>query len=421
MKRNSPQLLAGLDVGSAMVRLAVGELKVLDPAEGREELCMLGAAEAPSGGVHKGTISSIEDVVSSISAVLERAERMVGVPIESVTVGVSGLHVIAQASKGVVAVSKADNEITAADVERAVEASRAIATPLNYEVLHVLPKVFNIDGQGNIKDPTGMTGIRLEVDTQIILGSAAQIKNLTKAVYRAGLNIDDVVLGILATAEAVLTHRQKEIGVILINLGLSTTSLAVFEEGDVIHLSILPLGSGHITNDLALGLRTSVDIAEAVKMEYGDCTPAAISKREELDLFELGSPEHELVKRQYVSEITEARIEEILRKVDAELIRLKRSGLLPAGVVFTGGGAKLPGLLKVAKRVLRLPAILGYPLSIQSVSEKINDLGFATAVGLVKWGTLDLGGELRHGGAPAWRSVSSVSRRLKQWMKALLP
>lgn len=422
MKKHHNQLIAGLDIGSAAVRLVVGQRTERAGDASANELHILAAAEAPAAGMHKGTINSIEDVVSSVSSCLERAERMVGVPIESAWVGISGLHIMAQTSRGVVAVSKADSEITEDDVERAVEASRSIATPLNYEVLHVLPRSFTIDGQANIKDPVGMTGIRLEVDSQIIMGSSSQIKNLSKAVYRTGLNIEDLVLAILATSEAVVTPRQKELGVVVVNIGLSTTSLAVFEEGDILYTGILPIGSEHITNDIAIGLRTTIDIAEAVKVQYGDCEPREISKREEIDLLELGAPDHELVKKQYISEIIEARVEEILQKIDGELGRIKRSGLLPAGVVLTGGGAKLPGLVPAVKKYLRLPAVLGYPLHITSVSDKVNDLSYATAVGLVQWGNLMLeNGYGGHSKGGPTRSVGAAGAQLRKWFKALLP
>lgn len=423
MRKEQYNLIAGLDIGSSSIRLVVGQLVPRDESGREMELQILGAAEAPSVGVHKGIISSIEDVVSSVSVCLENAERMVGVPLSSVWVGISGLHIISQNSKGVIAVSKADNEIAEEDVSRSIEASRAIATPLNYEVLHVLPKSFSIDGQGKIKDPVGMTGIRLEVDAQIILGSSSQIKNLTKAVYRTGLNIEDLVLSILATAEAVLTPRQEEVGVAVVNIGVSTTSLVVFEEGDILHTAILPIGSEHITNDIAIGLRTTIDIAEAVKIEHGDCTPGEVSKREEIDLFDLGAPEHEIVKKQYVSEIVEARVEEILHKVDQELQRIKRNGLLPSGIVLTGGGAKLPGLIEMSKKHLRLPAVLGYPLNVTSVTDKVNDLGFSTAVGLVKWGS-NLQGKghgTSHGDRGTLRKVNQAGSQIKKWIKTLIP
>lgn len=421
MRKNSQNLITGLDIGSSAIRIVVGQM--INQESENPELQILGAASVPSAGVHKGVINSIEDVVSSVSACLEAAERMVGVPIGSAWVGISGLHIISQHSKGVVAVSKGDNEISQEDVIRAVEASRAIATPLNYEVLHVLPKSFGIDGQGNVKDPVGMTGIRLEVDSQIILGSASQIKNLTKAVYRTGLSIEDLVLGILASAEAVVTERQKEIGVLVVNIGVSTTSLVVFEEGEIIHTAILPIGSEHITNDIAIGLRTSIDIAEAVKVECGDCTPGQVGKREEVDLASFGAPETEMVKKQYLSEIIEARMEEILQKVDGELNRIKRSSLLPSGVVFTGGGAKLVGLTELAKKQLRLPAVLGYPLNVSSVTDKVNDLSFSTAVGLVKWGSLMQSSgwtESKNRGG-GFKSVSKAGSQIKKWMKTLIP
>lgn len=414
-KTHKRKLIAGLDIGSTAVRMAVGQILVRDEAGGDQELQILGAAEVPSEGVNKGAISSIEDVVSVISASYEKTERIVGMPIDSVWLGVSGLHIIAQNSKGVVAVSKADNEIGEEDVTRSLEAARAISTPLNYEVLHVLPKVFSVDGQTGIKDPVGMTGVRLEVDAQIILGASAQIKNLTKAVYRSGLEIEDLVLSILATSEAALTHRQKDLGVLMVDLGGSTTSIAVFEGGDIVHTAILPIGSEHITNDIAIGLRTSIEIAERVKIQYGDCFSEPVSKRDEIDLAELGGSEREIVKKKYLSEIIEARVEEIMYKIDQELRKVQRNGLLPAGVVFSGAGAKLPGLVEMAKKNLRLPATLGYPLNISSVTDKINDLGFVGAVGLVKWGSMM--GVRTKVMRESWQPLDLV----KGWVKNLLP
>jgi cell division protein FtsA len=416
MKKGQWNLISGLDIGSNSVRMAVGQL--VEKEQGNTELQILGMAEFSSDGVQKGSVNSIEDVVSSISACLERVERMVGVPVDSVWVGISGLHILSQASKGVVAVSKANSEITEEDINRAIEAARSIATPLNYEVLHVLPKHYSVDGQIGIKDPTSMTGVRLEVDTQIILGSSSQIKNLTKAVYRAGLDIEDLVLSIIATAETVVTKRQKELGVMVVNLGGSTTGMAVFEEGEIIHTAVIPVGSQQITNDIAMGLRVSVDIAERVKIEYGDCRHDLISKDDEIDLFDAGAPDHEILKKKFLSEIISARVEEVLQKVDDELRKIQRSGLLPAGVVFTGAGAKLPGLVDLAKKVLRLPSNLGYPLNIVSVTDKVNDLGFATAIGLVKWGGEMHGSRVSGHGA---RKVSNFFGQFKKWLKAVIP
>lgn len=424
MAKAKNNLIASLDIGSSMVRMAVGQLVFNGYNDSQPDMQILGATEVLAEGMHKGAISSIEDVVSSISSCLEKMERTVGMPIDTVWVGVSGLHIMSQNSKGVVAASKADSEISEADVVRALEAARAISTPLNYEVLHVLPKRFSVDGQTGIKDPVGMTGIRLEVDAQIVLGASAQIKNLTKAIYRSGLEIEDLVLSILATSEAALTNRQKDLGVVIVDLGSSTTSLAIYEEGEILHSAILPIGSGSITNDIALGLRVSIEVAERIKIEYGGCFANTVSKKEEIDLYELGTGEHEMIKRKYLSEIIEARVEEIMQKIDGELRKVQRSGMLPAGVVFTGGGAKLPGLVDAAKQYLRLPATLGYPLNFISATDKINDLSFVNVIGLVKWGSnmsrssqkTNKGGMLS-----GIKKIGSSAAALKDWLKALLP
>lgn len=411
------QIIAGLDVGSTAVRLAVGQLV---PVEGEHnELHIIGAAEAPSEGVHRGVVTSIEDAVSSISACLERAERMTGLPIKSAWVGISGSHIISEESKGVIAVAKSDGEISEEDIERAVEAARTVATPLNYEILHVIPKSYTVDGQVGIKDPLGMTGVRLEVDTQIIQGLSSQIKNLTKAVYRTGLDIDDLVLSILATAEAVVTERQKELGVAVLNIGGATTSLVAFEEGDILETAVLPIGSEHITSDIAIGLRTSIEVAERLKLNYGSPLPKDISKKEEIDLFDLEAGEHEMISRRYTAEIIEARVEEILEKVDAVFKKIGRSGMLPAGVILTGGGAKLSGLAEFAKHRLRLPVTLGYPLNLTSVTDKVNDLSFATAIGLVKWG-------YSVANSPKSKFGNLISRfhsvsQVKKWFQSLIP
>ncbi|MBI5221632.1 MAG: cell division protein FtsA [Candidatus Magasanikbacteria bacterium] len=423
MSKGKQNIIAGLDIGSNMVRMAVGQMVYRNNDDTQAEMQILGATEVPSEGMHKGSINSIEDLVSAVSSCLEKMERTVGLPIDRVWTGVSGLHIMSQNSKGVVAVSKADSEISETDVERALEAARSISTPLNYEVLHVLPKRFSVDGQTGIKDPVGMTGIRLEVDAQIILGASAQIKNLTKAIYRSGLEIEDLVLSILASSEAAVTNRQKDLGVAVVDFGASTTSLAVYEEGEILHSTILPIGSEHITNDIAIGLRTAIDVAERVKIEYGDCFSNTVSKKEEIDLYELGAGEHENVKRKYLSEIIEARVEEIMQKIDDELRKVGRSGMLPSGVVFTGGGAKLPGITEAAKKYLRLPATLGYPLNFISATDKINDLGFVNVVGLLKWGSMMSVG---HGTKNAklfdgLKKVGGSAGALKDWFKALLP
>ena len=409
------QVVTGLDVGSNMVRVVVGQ-----KIEHDDKMHILGIAEAPSEGISKGVINSIEDAVSSISSCLEKAERMTGIPIEHAYVGISGSHIISQDSHGVVAVAKADGEIKEDDVERAIEAAQTVATPPNYEILHVIPRSFTVGSQRGIKDPIGMTGIRLEVDAQIILGLSSQIKNLTKCIYRTSVDVDDLVLGVLAASECILTKRQRELGVAVLNIGAATSSLLVLEEGDVIHTAVLPIGSGHITNDIAIGLRTSIDVAEKVKLEYGSSLPKEIHKREEIDLSEVSAQESGRVSQKHVAEIIEARLEEIFSMVEKELKKINRSGLLPAGVVLTGGGAKLPGIVETAKSIFRLPCHIGYPLEVITAIDKINDPTFTTAIGLVLWGS-ELSPKISRMSLKGFSSVKEVTGKMKKWFKSLMP
>lgn len=412
-------IIAGLDIGSSHIRIAVGQ----KDAPG-EPARIIGAAEVPSAGISKGVVMSIEDATNSISACLEKAERMVGVPLEQAWVGISGPNILSQSSKGVVAVSKVDGEIREEDIERAVEAARTVVSPPNYEILHVIPKNFVIDGQAGIKDPVGMTGIRLEVDTHIIHGLTSQIKNLTKCIYKTGLDIEDLVFSILATAEAVLNPRKKELGVAVVNIGSATTSMAVYEEGDLLHTAVLPIGSDHITSDIAIGLRVSIDTAEKIKLEYGSCLPKTINKKEELNLEDFDGGEEGGSSRRYVAEIIEARVEEIFEKIDGELKKIERSGMLPAGAVLTGGGVKLKGMVEVAKNKLRLPASIGEHKEIMTVVDKINDLNFTTAVGLVLWGEQILSAQ--RGGkfsqiVSRFKSVDKAGEQIRRWFKTLIP
>jgi len=346
-------IIAGLDIGSSNIRVVVGQLN--KNTNDNEQLNVIGVIEVPALGMNKGSVVSIEDTVSSISACLEKAERMIGLPIENVWVGIGGTHINSQESNGVIAIARTNGEIQENDVGRVIEAARAVAAPVNYEVLHVIPKSFSIDNQTGVKDPIGMSGIRLEVTTQVIRGLSSQIKNLTKSIYRTGLDINDLVLSVLAAGEAVLSVRQKELGVALVDIGAATTKLIVFEEGDVIHVSILPLGADHITADLAIGLQTSLDVAERIKLDIGSALVKEFNKEDEVNLRDYGG-EDQTFSKKYIAEIIEARVEEIFQKVDLELQKINRSGLLPAGVVLIGGGSKLPGMIEVGKKKTMLPA-----------------------------------------------------------------
>ncbi len=387
--KQQTEIIVGLDIGSSVVRVAVGQY-IFDE-RGMGDLQIMGTAEVASEGIQRGTIISIEEAVSSMSHALEQTERLLGTPIEQVWVGVSGGHILTQQTRGVVAVAKSDGEISEDDVARVIEAARTVASPLNYDVLHIISRSFIVDGQIGIKDPTGMTGIRLEVDAQIIYGATSHLKNVMKAVYRTGIDINDLVLSIIAASDLVLTSKQKDLGVAVVDIGGSSTTIVVYEQGNILHTAVLPLGGDHITNDLALGLQTSIDIAEKVKILHGQCISRGMTRKDTIFLSELGASEETEVAKQYIVEIIEARVGEILEKVNQEFLKIQRQRLLPAGVVFTGGGAKILGLTDLAKQALGMNATLGYPLGIRSATDKVNDIAFATAIGLVKWGSLTLG------------------------------
>ena len=411
------EIITGLDIGSSSTRVVVTQ---------RDESGMprvIAAVEAPSEGISKGTITSVEDVTSSIAAAFEAAERITGVPLEKVWVGVSAGQVIFQQSKGVIAVAKINGEIDENDVERAIEASRAVASPPNFEVLHVIPRTFSIDNQANIRDPIGMNGVRLEVDTQIIQGLGAHLKNLTKCIYRTGVDIEDAVLSILASSEAVCTNHQKELGVAVVNIGRSSTEVAVFEEGDIMHIGFLPIGGEFVTSDIAIGLRTSLEAAEKIKLEHGTALPKEINKKEEINLGDFDPTENSLVSKKYIAEIIEARVEEIFEKVDQELKRIDRSGLLPSGVILMGSTAKLPGIIDVAKRKLRLPVRVGTPKKVISVIDKVNDISFLPALGYALWGNTTY--DERGGGGLLSRfnlkGAGKITDKVKKMFKSLMP
>jgi cell division protein FtsA len=418
------EIIAGLDIGSTSIRLVVGQPK--NDGNG-EKLQIIGAVSVEAHGINKGAVKSIDDVTSSISACLEKAERLVGVPVESVWVSINSPHTRCEKSRGVVAIGRSDGEITQDDIERALEAARALSVPPNYEILHVIPVKFTVDNQEDIKDPIGMTGVRLEVETLIIQGLTSQIKNLTKAIFRTGLDIEDLVLSPLAAAEAVIGEKQKELGSALINIGASTTSVAVFEEGELLHTAVIPIGSEHITADIAIGLRCPINLAERIKKEIGNAWSENYKKNEKIDVSEIAKEEGadgELkeVSQKYLAEIIEARVEEIFEKVDDEFKKIERSGMLPGGVYLIGGGTKLYDITEVAKKTLRLPASLGSNKNVMTVIDKVNETDYLTALGLTAWGAKVAessggGGGFKGGKIKIGKSVEKI----KDWVKNLIP
>lgn len=414
MKEN---VIVGLDIGSTVVRMVIGQ-KV--QTEKDEILQIIGAVTVPSEGISKGNVTSIDAATASISDCLEKAERLVGVPITKVLVSVNTPNVRCEKSRGVIAVGKTNGEITEEDVERAIEAARALSVPPNYEIIHVIPVRYLVDNQGDIKDPIGMTGVRLEVEILIVQALSSQINNLTKAIYRTGLEIDDLVLAPLAAAQAVLTQKQKDLGAVVIDLGAATTSIAIFEEGEVLHTAIIPIGSEHITSDIAIGLRCPINLAERIKIEFGSAKPDKFDKKDQVDLRPLAhdegvADEVEEMSRYYLAEIIEARVEEIFEKVDDELKKIERSGMLPAGAFIIGGGANTEDILDVAKQKLRLPASIGINRSIVTIIDKVNEPGYLIALGLCVWGNKNMNGK---GGSG--RAAADLVGRAYSFTKGLL-
>lgn len=379
-----------------------------------------GVGTAPMQGMQRGIVTDVEEAVQSVSRALDVAERVAGVPIERAYVSINGSHISSQNSRGVIAVSRADGEITADDVSRVINAAQAISLPSNREILHVLPQNFIVDGQEQIHDPVGMTGVRLEVETHIIEGSAPFIKNITKVLNQAGIHIEDFVFSPLAAARAVLEKRQKELGVVLIDLGAGTTSLLVYEENVLLHTAVLPLGSSHITNDIAIGLRTSIEIAEALKKEHGTALLDTVKASESITIESDEGSDSESVSRRDVSNIIHDRLEELFSFIDKELKRINRSGLLPAGAVFTGGGALLPGVIEMAKKRLRLPARIGRPHEFRGIADAAQDPSFAVSLGLVLWAIEQ---EARSVRRPSLQlpDIGNTVGKLRGWFKTFLP
>lgn len=379
-------IAAGIDVASTKIITCVGKWDGANP-----DIVGIGVSE--NQGIRKGVIVDIEETVSAISASLEEAERMSGVPVSLAVVGLTGSHIESEEVNGIIAINKPDGEITKEDVDRALEAARAIASKPNRHILHVLPKTFVIDGREETKDPVGLTGMRLEVIANIVTASVGAVKTLTRAIDQAGIGVAEIVFSPLASAGLILSKRQMEIGVILVDIGACSTSYVVYEEGEVLHCGVIPIGSSHITNDIAIGLRTNIDLAEKIKVKFGYAVPDKVNEREEIDFSKLDKGETGTAEAKYIAEIIEARLNEIFLIIKNNLSNLSLSGNLPAGVVLSGGGAKIEGILDLVKETLHLPAQVGKPIvEISGLIDKIDDPVYATSIGLMLMGKHKLGG-----------------------------
>lgn len=374
-------IITALDVGTSKAAVLIGKTSP-DSAQ----IDVVGIGYAPVHSLRKGVVVDLEATISSISEALEQAERMSGIKTDSVYLAIGGAHIESQTSKGVIAISRPDGEITPEDRDRVIEAARAIAQPTNREILHVIPQTFTLDGQGGIKDPVGMTGIRLEIETHIISAASPALRNLEKSVFQTGLSIEEPVFSALAESETFLDSKQREIGVVLIDIGAATTQLVVYEEGTIIHSAVIPMGGNLITNDIAIGLKTSLEIAEQVKIKYGSALPEEISETQTINLSQIDPEEKTDTNKKFLAEIIKARLSEILEAVRKELKKIKKDAKLPAGAVFTGGSSQLKGLTELSKEVLKLPSTLGKcQMMTGGLTDKVEDPAFAAALSLLFW------------------------------------
>jgi cell division protein FtsA len=368
---------AGLDIGTTKISCIIAD----QSASG--ELRIVGIGNAPSEGLRRGAVVDLEKTVASIMRAVSEAERMAGVEAKGVHAGIAGDHIRSLNSRGVVAVSRKDNEIHAADVARVIEAAKAIAIPTDREIIHVIPQEFMVDEQDGIKDPVGMSGVRLEAEVHIITGAVTSARNICRAIQRAGLKVYDLTLEPLASAAAVLDEDEKDLGVVLLDLGGGTTDVAVFHEGAVRHTSIIPFGGANVTSDIAIGLRTPIDKAEAIKIQFGSALASMVQGDESVSVSGVGGRGDKEISRHVLASMIEPRMEEIFALANKEVRKNHFAPLIGGGVVLTGGTSLLPGAVELAEQVFEMPVRLGLPRGLGGLSANVCDPRYATGVGLV--------------------------------------
>lgn len=409
MRDSASLSYVGLDIGTSTIRCVVG---MVDPAN-PGKISVLGHGSAPNIGMRKGVVVHVDDAAEAVIQAVTEAERLSGIRINGATVNVNGSHVSGINSKGVIAISAANREITPDDRFRVEEAATIVKLPPNREIIQVFAKNYRLDGQDNIKDPVGMHGVRLEVDTHIVSAATPNLRNLDMALEKAQVAPHNHTLSSLAAAEAVLNRQQKEAGTVLVDIGAGTTNIVVLEDGEVQHVAVLPIGGAHITNDLAIGLKTDLDVAEAVKVHHASLVPTnKVSVR-----VKVSNHEH-LFKAEDIALITEARVEELFEYVNKELTRIHRAHKLPGGVVLVGGTAKLPGIAEFAKEKLQLAARVGSLQSVTGLVDTVADPSYSAAVGLMLLDMLLMPEAApvatNQAGARALNFVDSIWRKVKR-------
>ncbi len=401
-------IVTGLDVGTTKVNAVIAEAG----ADGA--LAILGVGESPSTGLRRGNLVNLEATVEAIRAAVDQAEQMAGTSVRGLYVGVAGDHIRSINSRGVIAVSGRDSEVTSDDLHRVVEAARAVAIPSSRAILHVIPQEFLVDDQTGIKDPIGMTGVRLEAEVHIVTASATAVRNLVKSVERAGYRVIELVAVPLASAWSVLEEDERRLGVILLDIGAGTTDLAVYFDDGVHHTAVISMGGAQITNDIAIGLRTPLEAAEQIKIRYGCALTSLVGSEENLEIPGVGGRPARTVSQQVLAAIIEPRVEEILGMARDEIARLQGAEILAAGIVITGGSAGLRGITELAEQVFEMPARVGTPRHAEGVGDLVADPRYATGLGLTRYGASR---QWRANAPAGWQRNS----RLREWIRAHVP
>jgi len=406
----SDDLVVGLDIGTTKICAIIGEL-------GRNRTVeIIGVGKTPSRGLRRGVVVNIDQTVKSIQGAVESAELMSGREISGVYAGIAGSHIEGINSRGVVAVTGREREITREDVDRVIDAGKAIAFPMDREVLHVIPQEFIVDDQRGIRNPMGMIGVRLEAEVHIITGSVSSAQNIVKCVNRAGFKVHDMILEPLASSKAILKEDEKELGVLVIDMGGGTTDVLVYIEGSPYYTEVLPVGGDQVSNDLSIVLKTPLDAAERIKMESGCCYMELIHGDEEVSIPGVGGRPPTMRMKRDIVKIVQPRMNEILGMVKEQLSKKGYLRMLGGGVVLTGGGSLVPGTVDLAQDVFGLPARLGYPASLGGLVEEYSSPIYSTAVGLVMYGSEARDRGVLEGGRRSANARGTVDR-LRNWLK----
>lgn len=405
MPKNS--YIVGLDIGTKKVAAIIGEITEERKVE------IIGIGRADSKGLRKGVVVNLEATVEAIKKAQEEAELMAGVEIDSAYVGISGAHIKSFNSRGVIAVSGKNREVSREDIKRVIDQSKAVSIPPDREIIHIIPQEFVVDEQDGIKDPLGMSGIKLEVNVHIVTAAITSIQNLKTCIARAGIEIEQIVLNQIATSQSVLTHDEMELGVGLVDIGGGTTEVAIFERGSLWYTAVIPLGGDNFTNDIAVGLRTPIPEAEKIKKKFGCVATSVEEEKDTIEVPPVGrGKKPRVLSRQLLSDIIQPRAEEIFRLVDNDMKRMGYEKSLNSGIVLTGGTALLEGLEDVAEEIFDLPVRRGDPVGVGGLVDRVNTPDYATTVGLILYGF-----KQRKGGSPPKDRKKGFWAKLKDWLK----